>query len=750
VLLFRFGRPGAAVRSLSFPLIPLIPLVASLAAAAPVSAAELSGQIVDSTGRVVPRAHVRIVAESGPTRVGAFTDDEGRFTLTLDLPAGCRLEVSMAGFQTVAAPCAPNARVELAVAPVREDIIVSATRTDTPTSQAGASATVFTAQDLERLQRPLLADLVANTPGAMLIRYGGPGTVTSLFVRGGESNYNKVLLDGVPLNEPGGTFFLNNLTTENLERVEIVRGAYSSLFGSDAMASVIQLVTKRPDRSSRPAVSAALDGGTYGTVHATASASGASGRFDYSLGAARFDSDNRVPNSALANTTLSANAGLSLGDAATIHFIARSEREHVGTPGQTAFGPPDLDAFFERHDGVGSVQFDQRLGRSIRQRASYSLAASSQQSTNLVADPPFTASYQGRVAVYQSNDFLNDTTNRLHRHHAEYQADATLPGVTRTGTQLLTVLGDWDGERVTATDRLATIETSHARNNAGVSVQDQMLWPRVFVTIGGRVERNASFGAAFVPRGTVVYIAHAATRGLGDTRLKASAGTGIKEPTLIQSFSVSPYFLGNADLKPERSRSVEVGVEQRLAADRAKLELTYFHNRFSDVIQLVTTNPATYEGMFFNTGATRARGLEFGAEAAPVKYLRARAAYTLLDGKVVESAIPDDTVFALGQALFRRPRHSGSVGVSVSWERVTADVVGTFVGRFVDSDFGLFSPSFTENPGHTTWDLRASLALTRRLTGVLTVDNLTNRDYSEPLGFQPLRRAVRIGARVKF
>jgi vitamin B12 transporter len=162
------------------------------------------------------------------------------------------------------------------------------------------------------------------TPGSMLVRNGGPGAVTSLFVRGGESDYNKVLLDGVPLNEPGGTFYLTNLTTENLERVEIVRGAYSSLFGSDAMASVIQLFTKRGDRAARrPTLSAQIDGGTYQTFHEHASVSGATERFDYSFGAARFDSDNRVPNCALGNTTLSANVGVPIGGMASMRFIGR-------------------------------------------------------------------------------------------------------------------------------------------------------------------------------------------------------------------------------------------------------------------------------------------------------------------------------------------------------------------------------------------------------------------------------------------
>ena len=742
----RRRRLGAALRPIRiFTCVSLLSIGASVSALA----GDITGQVVDTTGRALPRAYVQVIMDlRGP---GVFTDETGRFVLNVDVSIGCRLEASLTGFATTGVSCDQREqRITLPVAPVHESVIVSATRTDAPTSQAGASATVFTETDLARVQTPLLADLLASTPGAMMIRNGGPGTVTSLFMRGGESNYNKVLLDGVPLNEPGGTYYLNNLSTENLERVEIVRGAYSSLFGSDAMASVIQLVTKRPDRSStRPHVAAQIDGGTYGTLHTSASATGAKGPLDYNIGVARFDSDNRVPNSALTNNTVSGNVGIALSGTSSLRFVGRTEREHVGTPGQTAFGRSDLDAFFERHDAIGSVQFDQQTSRTFRQRASYSLATSYQQSTNLIADPPFTATYQGRIAGRQSSDFTSDTANRLHRHHADYQADLHVASGARLGDQLFTVLADWDGERVTAINRMSKVETPNSRDNFGVSVQEQMLWPRFFVTAGGRIEKNESFGTAFVPRVTAVYVVHPSTATLGETRLKASAGTGIKEPTLLQSFSLSPFFLGNPDLKPERSRSAEIGVEQRLAADRAKIALTYFHNRFSNVIQLIS-DPATFEGKYFNTGVTRGRGIELTTEAVPSRYLRARAGYTLLDGKVIESAVPGDTVFGLGHELFRRPRHSGSVGATVIWQRVTGDLNGRFVGRFVDSDFGLFSPSFAQNPGHTIWDARLSFAVTRQLTALLTIDNLTNHDYSEPFGYQPLLRTVRIGARVGF
>src|SRR5439155_14660683 len=126
-------------------------------------------------------------------------------------------------------------------------VVVTATRTETPSDHVGAAVTAFTATDLARRRTPTVAELLRSTPGAMIVRTGGIGAVTSLFVRGGESNHNKVLLDGIPLNEPGGAFNFSNVMTDDLERVEIVRGAQSALFGSDAMASVVQLFTKRAD-----------------------------------------------------------------------------------------------------------------------------------------------------------------------------------------------------------------------------------------------------------------------------------------------------------------------------------------------------------------------------------------------------------------------------------------------------------------------------------------------------------------------
>ncbi len=714
------------------------------------SAAEVaSGVVVDQSGQPLPRAFVTSASDIRGTD-GVFTDERGHFEMRVPAGVGCRLGASLNGFQSASVPCSADPmRIVLTVAPITETVVVSATRTETPADLTGASVTAFTEEQLERRQTPLVGDLLRSTPGAMVVRTGAPGAVTSLFVRGGESTYNKVLIDGIPVNEPGGTFFFNNVTTDNLERVEIVRGAQSALFGSDAMASVVQMFTKR-GATQKPAGAFTIEGGSYATMHAVASVAGRSGAVDYAIGGGRYSTDNHVPNSNFDNNSFSANVGIAMPGSSTMRIISRGEFGTNGVPGQTAFARPDLDAFGKRDDGMVGVVFDQQATATIRQRGLYSLAISNQQSTNLVADPPYIARFEHRVAAFPSSDFLYDNRTRLRRHHASYQADIRLTNNATSGSQLLTVLADWDGERASLEDLRAATTNEPSRDNFGISIQHQAVWRHFIVTGSGRFEHNASFGNAAVPRGSVVFIAHDGSQAFGATTLHAAAGLGIKEPTLLQSFSPSPFFRGNPDLDPERSRSVEAGVQQRLGFDRVKIGVTWFDNRFENLISTRTTNPATFEAQYFNIGLSRARGAEFTGEVAPTSWLRARAGYTFLDSEILESTSPSSAVLKAGQPLFRRPRHSGFADIAWTHSRVSANLVGVFIGQYVDSDFSSLQPPLLENPGYTTWDARLSYQLTRQIGATLAVDNLANADYMEPLGYQALGRAIRIGARIGF
>jgi len=742
--------------------------IALTAIAVPAFSADLNGVVVDQSGAPIPRALVRLVDSAGtrvlPERL-TFSDARGRFELTA-APAACRIEVSLTGFAPGVADCAATPlRIVLHVAPVQEDVVVTATRTAAPSDQVGASVTTFTADDIASRDTPLVSELLRSAPGAMIVQSGGPGSVASLFVRGGESNYNKVLLDGIPLNEPGGTFNFSNVTTNDLERVEVVRGAQSALFGSDAMSSVVQLFTKRASRRDRPEVSLSVEGGTYATMRAGAAVSGASGAVDYSAGVARYDTDNREPNNAFDNTTISANVGVALGSAGILRAIGRGELGRTGTPGQTAFGRPDMDAFFTRHDGMAGVAFEQQATATLHQRAAYSLAASNQRSADLIEDPPYTPRLVDPAlcpppsyvceAPFPFSDFLYDTRTELRRHHASYQADwHATRDPHRAGDHQLSVVGDWDGERATLVDAMAGTLTPASRNNMGVSIQDQALWTRVFVTGGLRFEHNASFGGAVVPRGSLAWVAHESSGGaFGSTTLRASGGLGIKEPTLLQSFSPSPYYHGNPDLEAERSRTFEAGVDQRFARDRARVDVAWFDNSYQNLIALRTTDPATFASEYFNIGRSTARGLEISGEIAPSTALRARAGYSFLGSEIVESASDPlfaDLIYAVGEPLLRRPRHSGFVGVAATWSRVTAGLDGVLVGAFADSDFSSLSPEILVNPGWTAWNARASVKVTRQFTATLALDNIGDHQYMEPLGYRALGRAVRVGVRAGF
>jgi outer membrane cobalamin receptor len=741
-------RPSAI---LAFSLLTSMPGVpAAIAAGSPVT-----GTIVDPSGRALARALVTLTDGSGRTLDTTFSYPDGTFRVNrpdTGAGAGCRLQVALAGFQTGGVDCGAgtNLRVSLALAGVEASVVVSATRTEAPLAQVASSVTVLDAAEIAQRQHPMLIDLLRTAPGATVVTNGSHGAVASLFLRGGESNYTKVLLDGIPLNEPGGTFDFGSVTTENLQRVEVVRGAHSALFGSDAMAGVVQLFTARPPATGSRA-DVMVEGGSFGTGRVAATAAGRAGQVDYSVGAARYSTNNEAENNAFDNTTLSGTAGVDLGDGGLLRFTGRAELGTAGTPGQTAFGRPDLDAFYRRNNGVGGVTWTQNLTPAFSQRATYALSVSHQSSTNLIEDPPYTPSFEGSTAPFEFSDFTFDSHNELKRHYATYQADWRLPTTARVaGTHLVTAALDWDGERGLLQDRLADKSSDVSRNNVGWTLQDQILWSRVFVTGGFRVEHNDSFGTAVVPQGSVVYVAHRGTGPVGETHLKFSTGRGIKEPTLLQSFSTSPFAMGNPDLEPERSTSVDAGIEQRLFGDRARVEATWFGARYRNIISTEAIGFEPFALQYVNIGRSRARGLELSGEVAPSSNLLARAGYTLLDSEIIDSTSSFSPVYEPGQWLLRRPRHSGYLTLAVTRNRLTADITGTFVGRRVDSDFSSLEPPLESNDGFATWDVRAAYRLVSALSVTFAIDNLGDADYMDPLGYPALGRAVRVGARMGF
>ena len=724
--------------------------------------ATVTGSVIDASGAAVVRAFVRLIDAAGQQRAATITDDRGQFALdssacpSTALAAGCRIDVSLAGFRTTTLTLSASAladanfraRVTLDVAPIADTVVVTPTRDAAPAGQTGASVTVFTAEDIERRGHPSVADLLREATGVAVIRNGGLGGVTSLFVRGGESSYTKVLLDGVPLNEPGGTFNFGNLSTANLARVEFVRGAQSALFGSDAMSGVLQFFTARGMARTRPTVAGSFETGGYGTRRENASVVGAHRGWDYSLGAERLDTDNRAPHNAFRNTTMSFSGGGALTTSLTLRLVGRVEQGHTGTPGATAFGRPDADAFFDRQDSTAGLTLEHRVSANWKQRVSYAYTRSRQQSTNLIADPDYVPTYGSATAPFAFSDFTYDSLNTLQRHFVTYQVDARFTGRVN---QFITALTDWDGERALLSDRMAHSSLPAARNNAGVSVQHQLVGRYGSVTSSLRVEHNDSFGNAWVPRVSAALIARTSSGAIGSTTFKMNAGKGVKEPTILQSFSPNAFYLGNAELLPERARTWDAGLEQRFAGDRVRVEATYFDNRYQDQITTHTISTNPFRSQFFNKlGYTNARGTEVSIDVAPVSTIRLGGGYTNLRGDLYDRATPASDPTRLASALFWRPRHSAFMRGAWTGHDASADIDGTYVGTRVDNDFSSLSPAIRSSGGYWLWNVAGRYRINTRVEGFVRVQNLTDRDYMEPLGFPAWRRTTHVGLNVRF
>ena len=730
-------------------------LLMLLANATAASAATLRGNVVDPEGAEVPGATVRLLGGQGAEIAHTVTGERGQFRFA-GLASGIyTIKISLAGFgaATASARTGENLHLVLPMASVHESVVVTATRTPAASSQLGASTSVITRQEIVDRNAPVVSDLLQPLPGVTVVRNGAPGGVTTVFVRGGDSDYNKVLLDGVPLNQAGGFFDFSTLTTSNLDRVEVVRSAESALFGSDAMTSVIQLFTRRGSAEAKlPHFSFSGEGGKDSTWQGRGSVTGGYGPFDYSLEGGKFSTDNQAPNDFFHVATLSADLGLKVGKATTLRAIMMGNFGLAGTPGQTAFGPPITDASFRQRTGYGAFSLHNQVTSSWEQELTYTFSKSRQVSIDLGQNPPFTPTFEGRTAAFQYYDFPTNYLDDEWRDHVSYQSNwEGSPFGGSFGWHEDTFAFYWDGEHGFLVDRFAqNPATSAQRNNFGYTFQDRMLWGRLSLGDGVRIDDNGSFGTVVVPRTSIAYRLRNGRGFFGTTTLKFDFGLGVKEPSFLETYSNTPYVVGNPNLAPERTRTLDYGVEQRFWEGRGRLELDGFDNLFRDQIAFETTNYQTFSGTYFNLGRAVAKGAEVDLEIAPLKGLRTIGSYTYLDSEIIESGNPFSPALQAGRWLLRRPRHSGSVQVLWDWRRMNVTSTTMFVGRRQDSDFVGLEPPLIWNNGYTDSDLSWSYRSFGHMTYYGLVGNLFNQKYMQVLGYPALKRTYLAGIRLEF
>lgn len=718
------------LQSLSFSFLATLFFVLSVFTTAHAqSNAAISGHVTDRTGAAISGA--LIVAQPVSDARNSFrtrTIADGSFSL--GFPSGTyRVSITspqMAGVEqgfTFHEGQRREWNVRMELAPLSSKVIVSAQAEPAPANTVASPVTVLTREQIDQLQAVFLAPLLSTTSGAAMTRLGPLGGVTSFFLDGGNSNFTKILIDGAPVNEPGGDIDLSNFNVTNVDKIEIVHGATSALFGSDAVDGVVQIFTHR-GTTEQPAVTLLGEGGTFNTQREEADMSGVLGKFDYAPAVSYFDSDGQGPNDRFRDTTLSGNFGWKFTDTNQLHLSVRNSASDAGQPGQTLLEPPLLGQSSDLHDFSANLSWDFSTGPHWQ----HHLAGSDSHFHDFDIDVPvFT---------------LTDVFNR-----ASFEEQSTyLDG------PLAVSLG-YDNE----VENGSAAGPHNRRNNQGGYLETRYQFGRRLTAIAGvRAEDNASFGTRVVPRTGIAYLAHYGSSGFwNETRLRASYGLGIKEPEFIQSFENDPCFPGNPNLKPERSNTFNAGIDQDLARDRAKISVTFFRNEYHDVVSFascvvgfpcnvpipLTCTPADLQaeggwGALFNTDSARAFGADASIELHPVRWLSVLGNYTYDDTRVLKAPNFFDPTQAPGNRLFLRPLNSANLILNASFRRMDWNLTGHFVGRETDSDFlGL---GFTSNPGWFRLDLGAQFRLRYGFSVLAHAENLLDRRYSEALGYPAL------------
>jgi vitamin B12 transporter len=622
------------------------------------------------------------------------------------------------------------------VAPLLPSISVTATRTDLVATAQAISTTTFDRAALRSAGVTQVADIVRLMPGTSVLAGGSFGAQTALFMRGGESDYAQVLVDGVPINAPGGFFDFGQLTLDNVDRVEIVRGPASLLYGSDAVSGVIQIFTRRGEATTR--ASATLGSGNYGARRYEGNASGTLQSVRWSLGAARHATDGILAfNNAFTNDAVSATAawdGARFSVSSALRYTDHEYRYPTDGGGVLA----DSNALATTTRVVASADVGYRVRPNLTVRA---------RTTHNVAEPRLRDLADGPADTVGFFGFRSDAevTRRL----VELRAEAIVaPG------HVLTVAAE------RATDREVNSSVSFSSfgdfpgaldaertNDAVVAQLVGNVGLRSTYIVGVRRDENSAFGSFTTAR------AAGAVRVTPSTSLRGSIGTAFKAPTFFENFATG-FTLGNPALAPERTQSVELGLVQDLTDGRGSIGVTAFTQRFRDVIQYTATVPSGAPN-FANLATARADGVELEGRWRVVGAVQVHGSYTYLDTEVTDAGANEgpSATFVNGDRLLRRPTNLAVLGTRWARGRASVDLSATYTGERDDRDFTAFPATPVSQPAFTRVDLALAWPLPQvargiPLTGVARAENLFNAYYEPTLGFRAPGRSIFVGVRI--
>jgi iron complex outermembrane receptor protein/vitamin B12 transporter len=801
----------------------LLLVALSCAAVAPAHAVIVRGTVTDPLGAVVIGARVQLVQGTGVIALGR-TDVDGSFEIRSTATGRFRLLTTAAtftpgvsedfygGFTDVV-----SRNVVLEINSVTESVTVTATGLATPLQQSSAAVSLVSPLDLAT--RLGVSDELRLAPGVEVVQQGQTGGVTSLFVRGGNSTANKVLIDGITAEDVGGVFDFGTVAQTAIASIETYRGPDSVLYGSDAGASVVSLSTPRGD-AIRPLLVYTGDGGKFSTYRNQGELSGAHGRLDYYLAAGRLDTSNALPFDAYKAFTSAANLGYAITPQLQARFTFRNAFSKTGLPGAHDFFGLSNDADEADQDLYSGLTVESRTnGGRWHNLARYGIARKreqEQQNSNqgnpvVIVFPPFQyREYFGNVvtirgangysATGQTDFFTPNSDSASLRDELYFQSDYAF---NRRFTGLLGFR--YENERGSFVDADYGEDEQIKRRNYEYTLQFQGdIKNRLFYSAGGAIEKNHLYGIAGTPRIGLAYIpVRVANRRFRGTKLRASAATGVQEPTLALQFASlyteilndqqNPALYGVTQAAAERSRSYDLGVDQNLLGERLVFKAGYFHNVFDHQLEGVDYNGLYYDfhipltlaesiyEAYTNSLAFRAQGAEAEIQWQAMTHLFVRGGYTYLDAVVKQSLatdalnaangmpttnpnIPGIAIGAesplVGARPFRRAPHTGFFAVAYTSKHFAAGFKGALSSRSDDSTFldysdinggnTLLLPNRDLDFAYAKLDANASFVATKHLTLYTQLDNLLSQQHIGPIGYPALPFSVRGGIKLRF
>jgi vitamin B12 transporter len=703
----------------------------------------LEVRIVDPQGAVVPGAQVVLLRDGSGAPVAVQTSSGSGAVSFRGVAAGkYTVKVLAAGFgvrdESVEVPKSEQLDIHLSLVSPVETVTVTSAGVPVPAEDSGAQVSALDASQLEGMQSIAAADALRFLPGAVVSTFGRRGGLSSLSVRGGESRYNKVIVDGVPVNDPGGYFDFGVESLAGADRIEVARGAQSTLYGSEAMTSVVQIFTHE-GTTHVPEINFGADGGTFATARGYASMAGARGPFDYDVFGAQTNTNGQGINDVYSSSSEGANLGLALSQRVQLRLRTRHANSFSGVPGEwfsnsTPPIPPDSEQRARTNTFLASTDLSIGFARWHHDLHGYEYHLN-RRNVDSFADP-------GRETV----DFQFDSRSNINRAGFRYQGEYWARTWARS-----TFGYEYEDENGFIGDPSFSAIPHGLRRNHGVYGQQILTLGRLGLVVGARFVHNETLArgtaqpvddtySKVVPRAAANYLLWRGGDVLSGTRLRFAYATGIQAPALDQIIPTA-FTRGNSDLKAEENRSFEAGVQQGFVNGKYSLSLNFFENDFRRQIEFCCFDPATGLSQYVNLNRSLARGAEFEAHARWTRRLSLDGAYTNLSTKILDSGGP----------LFRRPRHSGNLLLNYAATKWGGNLGGSFVGRRTDSDFFALPPNQSINhaPGYARVDFGGWYRIHSRVTAYVNVENALNRHYEEVVGYPALRANFRAGLRFR-